>query len=298
MIPGQFDYYRATSVNEALDLLETHADRDPELVAGGHGLVPSMKAGEASPGALVDIGGIDGLGSLEARGEEISVGALATHADLAASERLREHAMVLAEAATNVGDVQIRNRGTIGGNLAEANPAADLPAAVVAADATIRVRGLGGDRSIAAEEFFLGREATDLAESELITEIRVPPSGGGSGYVKKIHPATGYAMVGVAAVVRVDDGEVTDARVAANGVMEHAVRLTPVEDALVGTRAARADDSEAVSAAAEHASDDLDTEQLVEDVHASGAFRAHLLSTYTERALDVALARANGGERA
>lgn len=292
MYPPQFDYYRAETVAEALDLLFAHADRDPELLAGGHGLLPDMKTGEANPAVLVDIGGVDALQSIEPDEKGVTVGALATHADLAASGVLRERARVLAEAAANVADRQVRNRGTLGGNLAEADPAADLPAAVVAADATIRVQGRDGERTVPAEDFFVGREETALADGELVTAVRLPHGEGGGAYAKKTHPASGYAMVGVAAVVSVDDGEVTAARVAANGVADRAVRLRRVEDALVGAAA----DQESVAAAAGRAADDLDPERLVEDVHASGEFRAHLLEPYTERAVGRALERATGGE--
>lgn len=293
MIPGEFDYYRASTVAEALDLLRAQADRNPQLLAGGHGLLPSMKTGEASPEVLVDVSGVDALGGIEADAEGVTVGALVTHADLAASERLREHARVLAEAAANVADRQVRNRGTMGGNLAEADPAADLPAAALAADATIRARGPDGERAIHAKDFFVGREETVLADDELITAIFVPHGEGAGAYAKKTHPATGYAMVGVAAVVAVEDGDVTDARVAANGVLDRAVRLRAVEDALFGVPA---DDSGVVGDAAERAGDDLDPDRLVGDVHASGEFRAHLLETYAERAIGTALERATGGE--
>lgn len=293
MIPGEFDYYRASTVTEALELLDAHADHDPQLLAGGHGLLPSMKTGEASPEVLVDVGGVDALGDIEADATGVTVGALVTHADLAASERLREHARVLAEAAANVADRQVRNWGTIGGNLAEADPAADLPAAVVAADATIRARGPDGERAIRAKDFFVGREETALADDELVTAIFVPHREGAGAYAKKTHPATGYAMVGVAAVVAVEDGDVTHARVAANGVLDRAVRLRAVEDALVGVPA---DDSGAVGDAAERAGDDLDPDRLVGDAYASGEFRAHLLESYAERAIGTALERATGGE--
>lgn len=293
MIPADCDYYRANSVGEALDLLETHADRNPELIAGGHGLVPDMKTGEATPDVLVDIDEIDGLRSIEVDAEGVTVGALARHADVADAPALCEHALVLAETAENVGDVQVRNRGTLGGNLAEADPAADLPAAVLAADATLAVRSREGERAIPAGEFFLGNGETALADDEIITHVRVPRSGGTGAYAKKTHPASGYAMVGVAARVAVEDGVVSDARVAATGVADHPTRLPAVEDRLTGQRA---DDEAAVETAvetaAESAAADLDSERLVGDAYASGEFRAQLLSAYARRALETALGRA------
>jgi carbon-monoxide dehydrogenase medium subunit len=298
MIPADCDYYRAGSVGEALDLLATHADQDAELLAGGHGLVPSMKVEEASPDVLVDIDGIEDLRVIEADDELVTVGALARHADVAESEVLREHAPVVAEAAENVGDVQIRNRGTMGGNLAEANPAADLPAAVLAADATLAVRGRDGERTIDARDFFRGDGETGLERAEIVTQVRVPRSRDANGdstagaYVKKIHPASGYAMVGVAADVTVEGGEIIGSRVAANGVADRAIRLPAVEDALVGRPLG---DGDAVAGATDDAAADLDPERLRGDLYASGEFRAQLLSTYARRAVETALDRATPG---
>lgn len=295
MIPADCDYYRANSVGEALDLLETHADRNPELIAGGHGLVPDMKTGEASPGVLVDIDGVEDLRSIEADAEGVTVGALARHANVAEATPLRENALVLAETAENVGDVQVRNRGTLGGNLAEADPAADLPAAVLAADATLVVRSREGERTVPSGEFFLGDGETALADDEIITHVRVPRSEGTGAYAKKTHPASGYAMVGVAARVAVEDGVVSDARVAATGVADCATRLPTVEDRLAGERVADEAAVETVAeTAAENAAADLDSERLVGDAYASGEFRAQLLSAYARRALETALDRATG----
>jgi carbon-monoxide dehydrogenase medium subunit len=309
MIPAECDYYRADSVGEALDLLEAHADRDPELIAGGHGLVPDMKIGEASPGVLVDIDGVEGEGlrSIEADAEGLTVGALARHADVAESPILRENALVLAETAENVGDVQIRNRGTLGGNLAEADPAADLPAAVLAADATLELASRDGERTVPAGEFFHGNGETALESDEIITHVRVPRGPGteadcraeagrkSGAYAKKTHPASGYAMVGVAARVAVEGGVVSDARVAATGVADRATRLATVEERLAGQRADdEASIETAAETAAESASEDLDSERLVGDAYASGEFRAQLLSAYARRALETALDRATG----
>lgn len=292
MFPPEFDYHRAEDVEGALDLLAAHADRDPAVIAGGQGLVQSMKLGAASPGVIVDVAGLD-LDWIEADGDGVTVGALATHADVVDSAAVRERAPILATAAEAVADLQVRNRGTVGGNLAEADPAADLPAAVLAADATIRARGRDGERAIPAEAFFLGEGETALADDELLTAVRLPAGADGAAYVRKTHPATGYAMVGVAAEVAVADGEVAEARVAATGATERALRLPDVEDALVG---APVDDEEAAVAAAEQAGDALDADQFVGDAHASGEFRAQLLEAYTERALETALERADGSD--
>lgn len=290
MFPANCEYHRASSIDEALSLLRSHRDRETELLAGGHGLVPDMKRGERSPEVLVDIGRIDGLGSIEAAADGVAVGALARHADLVDAGPLRRRVRVLAEAAEHVGDVQIRNRGTIGGNLADAESGADLPAAVLAADATLDVEGADGSRSIPASEFFVGHEETALAADELLVRVRLPADADGGAYVRKTHPATGYAMVGVAAALTLDGGQVAAARVATTGVTERAIRLGGVEDALVDAPV-----DAGVAAASERAADDIDDAPLAGDVHASGEYRAGVLPSYVERALTTALSRAAGG---
>lgn len=304
MFPPQFDYRRAETVEAAVDLLASL--EDAAVVAGGHGLVPDMKAGTANPGTLVDVGGLDALAGVDADGDAVRVGALATHADLAGSAALADAAPVLADAAAAVADRQIRNRGTVGGNVAEADPAADPPAAVLAADATVRVRGPGGARAVPAGEFFRGPGETALAGDELVTELLVPRRAGGA-YARRTDRATGYATVGVAAVVSVADGAVEGARVAATGAADGPVRLSAVEEALAGATVdggAPADGSdvpEVAGRAAGRAGEALDPDRLRSDVHASGAFRARLLPTYAERAVGRALDRARdatgGGAR-
>ncbi|MCO8246935.1 MULTISPECIES: xanthine dehydrogenase family protein subunit M [unclassified Haladaptatus] len=292
MFPAEFDYYKASSVSEALDLMEEHADEDPEIIAGGHSLLPTMKSGLASPGALVDVSGIDSISGIEADGDETTIGAMTNYVDVVNSSDLAENVAVFPATVEQVGDVQVRNRGTIGGNLAHADPASDLPAAALAADATIVVEGRDGEREVPVDDFFLGMYATDVGEDELLTGIRLPnaPEIGGA-YAKKPSPSSGYAMVGVAAALEVDGDEVTSARVAANGVMDHGIRLEPVEDALVGGST----DEDSLADAADHAGDDLDEMLMMDDVQASAEFRAHLLTVYTKRALGAAVERANGG---
>jgi carbon-monoxide dehydrogenase medium subunit len=290
MYPAAFDYERASSVAEALALL-ADAEGDARVLAGGHGLVPDLKTGEASADVLVDVAGIGRLQGVEADGDGVAVGALATHADVADSAVVAERAPALREAAGHVGDVQIRNRGTVGGNLAEADPAADLPPAVVAADATIQVEGRDGARTVPADGFFSGSGETALAADELVTGVRIPAWSGGA-YVKRTHPATGYAMVGVAAVAAVADGTVADTRVAAGGVTDGPVRLGGVEDALVGVEPG---DDGGVAAAAAAATGDVPDDRLHGDAYATGEFRREVLPAYVERAVDAALARADGG---
>lgn len=288
MFPPQFDYYRASTVEEALSLLGAHADRDPAVVAGGQGLIQSMKLDEAAPEVLVDVSNVAELSAVEADDDGITVGALTTHAEVIGSEPIRERAPVLAEAAEQVGDLQIRNRGTLGGNLAEADPGADPPAAVLAADATVRARGPDGERTIPADEFFVGREETALAADELLTAVHLPASEGAGAYARKTHPATGYAMVGVAVDLDVSEGSISGARVAVTGATGHAVRLPGVEAALAGTAVDEVDVTEVTS----HTGDDLPARLLVDDPHASGEFRARLAETYAGNALETAVDRA------
>lgn len=299
MFPASCDYRRASSIAEAITALTDHADRDAELIAGGHGLVPDMKRGDRAPDVLVDISRLDGLDAIEAGGDGVTVGPLVRHADLVDSEVLQRDCRLLTEAAEHVGDIQIRNRGTIGGNVADAESGADLPAAVLAADATIELRGPEGERSISVGEFFVGREETALAANELLTEIRFPADNDAGAYVRKTHPASGYAAVGVAAVVSVDDGTVTDARVATTGATTHAYRLPTVEETLtdvVRDTPGPTAETEAVEQAASRARTDVDDDAFVGDVHASADYRATLLSTYVERALELAVDRAMDGD--
>lgn len=303
MYPATFDYRRASSVDEALTELSSRSGEDVRVLAGGHGLLPAMKADELAPDVLVDIGDCDGLRSIEVTddGEGVDVGALTTHADLVSSDVLADRLPVLAETAAAVGDVQVRNRGTLGGNLVEADPGADLPAVLVATDATVRVRGLDGRSEVPAVDFFEGGGETALADDELVTGVVVEDAGRGA-YVRKTHPARGFAMVGVAAVLDVADGAVEYVRVGAVGATDRPVRLPAVEDALEGEAVEVADgvivDGSAIEAAADRVPDDVDEELMHGDVHASGAFRTQLLGRYVERAVRTAVERACGGASA
>jgi len=287
MYPGNFEYHRADSVEDALDLLADHPDA--ELLAGGHSLLPAMKSGLASPGHLIDIGRIDALRGIERDGDAISIGALTTYDAVIDSEAVAEGASVLAEATRTVGDAQVRNRGTIGGNLAHADPASDLPGAVLAADATLVAQGPDGEREIPVDDFFQGMYATALAEDELLTRVEVPhrPDAAGA-YAKKPSPSSGYAMVGVAVALTLDGDVVDDVRVAANGALDHGVRLEPVEGALAGESL----DDDVIETAAARAGDDVEDWALMDDLQASGEFRRQLLSVYARRALEQATERA------
>jgi carbon-monoxide dehydrogenase medium subunit len=285
MVLQELDYRRADSVDHALELL---ADAEnTAVIAGGQGLVPDAKLGRENPDAVVDISRLDALSGLDVGQDAATVGALTTHATLADADALRRVCPGLAETAEHVADTQVRNRGTIGGNLAEADPAADLPAAVVAAGASLTLRGPDGERSVPAGEFFEGDGKTALGNTELLTSVRVPSVRGGA-YEKKTHPASGYALVGVAATLDVQDGTIANPRVAATGVVDRPVRLRSVENALRDA----APTEDVVQRAAERAGDGLAASALRSDVEASGEFRVHLLSPYSERALGRALDRA------
>ena len=198
--PAEFEYKRPTSLDEAIGLLAENGDTRP--LAGGHSLLPMMKLRLAEPGALVDIGRLPGLDGIELDGDELRIGALATHASVAASELVREKCRVLATTAEGIGDRQVRNRGTIGGSLAHADPGADYPTVVTALGATVVVRGPGGEREIAADDFFTGVFTTALAAGRARDGRARPERAERAAYVKHRHPASGYAVVGVACVVR------------------------------------------------------------------------------------------------
>lgn len=288
MYPGEFDYLRADSVEHALDLLDEHPNA--EVLAGGHSLLPTMKNGLADPDVVVDIGHIESMRGIEHDGDTTSLGALTTYAAIDDTDELWEGATALAEAASEIGDTQVRNRGTIGGNMAHADPASDLPGAAIASDLTLVAEGRDGERRIDADDFFIAMYMTDLREDELLTRIEVPRLNGsvGGAYVKKPSPSSGYALVGVAARLQIDDGVITDARVGANGAMDHGVRLGPVEDVIEDGSLTE----DTIAAAAERATDNLDVSMMMDDLQASSEYRAHLLEAYTERALARAAERA------
>lgn len=283
MFPDAFTYERAGSVEEALALLADHDDEETELLAGGHSLLPTMKTGLATPDVVVDISRIDQLRGIEADDDVITVGAMTPYADIEDDDALRTDCPVVAEAASEVGDVQVRNVGTIGGNVAHADPASDMTASVLAADATVHLQGRDGSRSVGIGDFFQGMFETDLEEGELLTRIEIPSDdvNATSAYVKRPSPSSGYAMVGVAAAVETNGDTVESARVAVTGVTDRPVRLGPVEDRLLGEDLSR----ETIAAAVERATDDFGDAMLMDDERASSEFRAHLLGQYTERAL-------------
>jgi aerobic carbon-monoxide dehydrogenase medium subunit len=275
--PAEFEYKRPTSLDEAIGLLAEDGDTRP--LAGGHSLLPMMKLRLAEPAALVDIGRIPGLDGIEVAGEELRIGALATHASVAASELVRERCRVLAATAEGIGDRQVRNRGTIGGSLAHADPGADYPTVVTALGATVVVRGPGGEREVLADDFFTGVFTTALEQGELVTAVRVRGVES-AAYVKHRHPASGYAVAGVAVVLRPEA-----ARIVVGGVTGTPVRATEAEQAMeIGIAPV---DEAAIAAVAEKVPSALSG--ALSDTYASGEYRVHLAQVLAKRAIKAAL---------
>ena len=272
MIPQEFDYEHASSVADAIAMLREHGD-EARILAGGHSLVPLMKLRLAAPDALIDIGGIASLRGITDTPGSITIGALTTHAQVAGSDVVAGGCPILAEAAAGIGDSQVRNRGTIGGSLANADPHGDLPAVFLALDGDVTVEGSGGERTIAAVDLVVDYLQTSLSADEILTAVRVPKAAT-SAYVKFNRRAQDWAIVGAAAVV---DG--ASARIALTGVGAKPVRATAAEAAFSGANAAEA---------AEHAAEGLDPPS---DTSASGEYRAHLAKVLVRRALETALAR-------
>jgi carbon-monoxide dehydrogenase medium subunit len=286
MYPRPFEYVRAESVGQALDL---KSDTGGRFIAGGHSLLPMMKIRMTSPGTLIDIGRIDELRGIGSNGG-FTIGALTTHSMLA-SESAAGFPAALKEAAGMIGDPQVRNRGTVGGNVAHADPASDLPTVFAALGATMTAMSKGGaTRDVAAADFFTGLFESALNEDELLTAIAVSAEGGsqGSAYAKMFNPASRYAIVGACAVVDVDgDGTCTSCTVAVGGLTPKATVLESVGDGLVGNPIT--DDS--AEAAARSAVDEVG-DDIMGDLYAGEAYRRDMLPIFVGRALLAAGARA------
>jgi carbon-monoxide dehydrogenase medium subunit len=290
MIPAQFDYLAPATLEEAVALLSQHQD-EAKILAGGHSLIPAMKLRLAQPQLLIDIGRIKDLSYIREQEGQIRVGAMTTHYELESSERLRDICPLLPECASHIGDVQVRNKGTIGGSLVHADPAGDWPAAILALDALMVAVGPQGERSIKAEDFFVDMLTTSLEPSEILREIRISlPQGQGArgqAYLKVAQPASGFAVVGVAVnLTRDASGACQSSRVGVTGVAAKAYRAKGVESALDGS----ALEAETIAAASQHAADGIDAN---EDLYASADYRRHLARIYTRRAIEAAASRAH-----
>ncbi len=287
MYPANLAYHRANSVAEAVALLAEI--EDSKLLAGGHSLIPLLKLRLASPAALIDISRIEGIRGITRENDSVRIGALTTHSELASSSDLRAACPLVSEAAALVGDPAVRNRGTIGGNLAHADPGSDLPTVAVALGAAIEATGPNGSRAIAAGDSFEALMSTALDDGEVMTAVRVPAiqQGQGTAYAKMLHPASRYAVVGAAVVLTVAGGRCTAASVAVGGVESTPVKAASVEAALIGS----ALDSDSIAQAAKAVAADL-TGNAIEDVFATGSYRKAMAEVYLRRALTAAAQRA------
>lgn len=283
MISSVFEYSRATSLDDALAKLQA-SNGDGKFIAGGHSLVPLMKLRLSEPKALIDIARIPGLSGVRDKAGKIEIGAGTVHHDVAASALLRKVCPAIAECAGEIGDPQVRNRGTLGGSIAHADPAADYPAVMLALDAEIHLKGPKGWRVVKAADFFQGLFTVDLAADEIIAGVQFAPVKS-AAYVKLHQRASHFAIVGVAAAVDVKSGVIQSSRIGVTGASSHATRLTDVEKALAGKPASAA----TVEAAAKGAGAKL--QDVNSDIHASEEYRRAMVGVFVERAVKAALAR-------
>ena len=285
MIPAAFDYKAPATLEEAVSLLAGDPD-GAKVLAGGHSLIPAMKLRLAQPQLLVDIARIKSLSYIREDGNQILIGATTTHYQLESSDLLKQICPLLPACAASIGDVQVRNKGTIGGSIAHSDPAGDWPAAVLALDADLVLVGPNGERTVKAANFFVDLLTTDLQPGEILREIRIQkPSGRfGQAYQKVPHPASGFAVVGVAVQLAFnDDGSCKAAQIGVTGVGAKAYRAQAAEAALAG----KSLDEQTIAAAAAHVCDGVDPNA---DLYASGEYRCHLAEVHTRRALQAAKA--------
>jgi carbon-monoxide dehydrogenase medium subunit len=282
VIPIAFEYHRASSVDDALKALAASGSSG-KFVAGGHSLVPLMKLRLSEPGTLIDIARIPELAGIREKDGQIEIGATTVHHAVATSKLLQDRCPIVAEAAATIGDTQVRNRGTIGGSLAHADPSADMPAVMVALDAEIQLRSARGQRAVKATDFFQDLFTVDLQADEMITAVRFTPVKT-AAYAKLYQKASHYAIVGIAAALDVKGGKIQSARVGLTGATTHAVRLAKLEQALTGAT------QETIGQVAANAGAGLDN--INSDIHASEEYRRAMVAVFAQRALAAALARA------
>jgi len=286
MIPSKFDYVVAKSVDEAVQLLGKHG-AEAKLLSGGHSLIPLMKLRLASPAVLIDVGRVPELRAIREDDEDVIVGGLATHHMLESSALILQRVPLLPKTASQVGDVQVRNRGTIGGSLVHADPASDLPAAILALGARMKVRGAGGEREIPAREFFVDMLQSAVQPGEILTEVRIRKAtvGNGSAYLKVAQSASGFAIVGVATNLTITAGRCSEVCIGITGVAAKPYRARAVESRLRNT----ALEADALREASSQAAADV---EALSDIHASGEYRKSLAAAYTRRSVEAAAASA------
>lgn len=289
MFPASFGYVAAHSVEEALQLLSQHGE-DAKLLAGGHSLIPAMKLRLSSPRTLIDLGTVPGLCGVRLDGDTLVIGALTVHADVASSELVQRHLPGLVDAASVIGDLQVRNRGTIGGSVAHADPGADFPVILTALSASFVLQSSSGSRTVAADDFFIDFYTTAMKPNEVLTEIRVsvPEAGSGTAYVKLPHPASGYVVVSAGVLItRQASGLCALARVVLGGLGSGPIRAAATETELQGKRLA----PEVIAAAAAKAAEKTDPDG---DTYASADYKRHMATVYARQAIEAAVARAVG----
>ena len=289
MYPASFEYHAPTSVKEAIGLLGKLGE-DAKLLAGGHSLVPMMKFRLAQPKHLIDLRKVPGLSGIKQDGNALVIGAMTTHWEVESSSVVKSKLPVLSEVAGVIGDPAVRNKGTVGGSVAHADPAADWPAAMIALGAEFVCEGPKGRRTVKVDEWFKGLMATAVKEDEILVEIRVPVPAAGSGaaYMKFPHPASRFAVVGVAAAVTLDkQGACTSASVGVTGAGTKAVRAKGVEAALKGKKL----DAAAIEAAAQKAAEGVDVQA---DLQGSVEYKSHLCRVFAKRVITEAVKRAGG----
>jgi aerobic carbon-monoxide dehydrogenase medium subunit len=286
VIPANFDYVAAKSLDEAVSLLARHKD-DAKLLAGGHSLLPAMKLRFAQPSLLIDISKIKDLAYIKEEGGQVRIGSMTTHFQIETSDLLRRICPLLPEAATQLGDMQVRNKGTIGGSLAHADQAADWPAAIIALNAEIIAVGPKGERVIKVDDFFIELMTTALEPTEVMKEIRFATPKGklGQAYFKHRHPASGFAVVGIAVNLTAEGGKCGSCSVGVTGVSPKPYRAGGIERALQGASL----DARTLAAAADHVVDGVGANT---DLYATGEYRKHLAQVYARRALEMAASRA------
>jgi len=283
MIPGSFEYYAPRSLTDAVNYLSAHKD-DVKILSGGQSLLPLMKMRLSKPGYVVDIGRIPGLDAITEEGDNLIIGALVTHEQIESSDLLKAKCPLLPQTATTIADVQVRNRGTLGGSIAHADPAGDMPAAILALDAEIKVVGPNGERWIKCQDFFLGLLMSVLEPDEIVTAIRLPVTGNDkTAYLKAAPRSSGFAVVGVAVRIALDSAaNCSRAAIGITGVTDKAYRAERVEQMLTGKKL----DAKLIENAAAEATRNI---EVIEDINGSSEYRKQLTEVYVARAIEAAL---------